>query len=329
MLTNVKQQLIFVLMAMFLVAMGVMIYLFSGKNGTLIRNSLIAGSLPESAFLWSPGEEPKDFKLENREPPSWLRSEVSAALEELDPLSVVKSVVAMMHVEDFSGKPIRKDLKSTWGLIEKQGRGYCADYSKLFTAAMLAAEIPVREWALGHEDFGSGHTFNEVYISGKWVFVDSFNGMLIQTSDTDRYLSVLEFRDRISLKDFSSLNVVKLTDPALFFQTREEGLNYYARSSDYFYMIWGNNVFSYDSNPWINKASEFGRAMERAVAMLVGKYPEIRMLETSTNAKAIKQVESFRVTLYLALAAEILLMCYFLWLVIAILRQPKQLPITN
>ncbi|NHN36708.1 hypothetical protein G8764_05315 [Pseudomaricurvus alcaniphilus] len=316
---NNKRWAVLVLALMSIIAFAVVRHAGSGKNGTLVRNSLIAQPLPESAFSWKPGAEPADFKLETREPETWMQQRIAAIDYDSDGIGQVKAVISAMHAQPFVGHAIQKDLRSTWRLIAEHGLGYCADYSKLFTAQMLAAGIPVREWALGHKDFGSGHTFNEVYIDGQWIFVDSFNGMLIQDRETGAMLSVLQFRNRLAQKNIDSIEVIKLTDPRYFFQTREEALNYYARSSDFFYLMWGNNVFSYDSHPVIQRAADIGRPLERLVAILVNQYPQIRLLETETNSAAIAEMRNLRLVLYSSLIVELLLglclirLCWKIW----------------
>ena len=101
-----------------------------------------------------------------------------------------------LHAHPFKGSAIRSDLRSTYTLIVNEGRGYCADYSKLFNAFAHSLNIPVREWAFGRDGFGSGHTFNEIYsyADDKWVFVDSYHGMMVEDARTTIPLSVLELR---------------------------------------------------------------------------------------------------------------------------------------
>ena len=315
-----------VVILMVFIAGVVVGYVMSGKNGTLVRNSLHAKALPQSAFNWQPGDEPSDFILETEQPPAWFSQKLVSVTEKGSELVKVEAAIRTLHRQPFVGGAIQKDLQTTWRLIEDNGRGYCADYSKLFTALMLAEGLPVREWGLGHTDFGSGHTFNEVYFTSldKWVFVDSFNGMLIEDRTSGQLLSVLEFREHVATRDFDDLVVIKLTDKDSFFQTREEGLNYYARSSDFFYLIWGNDVFSYDSSPLIREAAAIARPLERFAAILTGYYPGIRLLETDTNAGARAEVKYLGLGLYLALAAEILLSLYLIRLLWLLWRQRKQ-----
>ncbi len=309
-----------------LIALGVVGYTLSGKNGTLVRNSLVASALDEDQFSWLPGNEPADFLLEKRIPPQWFQSKFEASVSGDAEFVQIESAIRALHKQRFSGKAIRKDLETTWALIEKSGRGYCADYSKLFNAMMLAADIPVREWALGHENFGSGHTFNEVYLErlGKWVFVDAFNGMVVRDAVTGEPYSVLEFRQVVAERAFDRVAVQKYTNADDFFQTREEALNYYARSSDYFYLLWGNNVFSYEANPWIQRAASIAREAERLVAILLGEYPQIRMLSTQTNAAAITKIRLTRWGLMIALALEVILGLYLLVLARQWLRSRKE-----
>ena len=249
---------------------------------------------------------------ENRSPPKWLLEHELVSQLPASPMDAVYSAVDILHRQSFIGQPIQKDYRATWNLVLEKGRGYCADYSKLFTGVMLAIDIPVREWALGHENFGSGHTFNEVFVGGQWVFVDAFNGMLVRDRDSQRYLSVLEFRDRLAAGEKAELEVIKLTHPERFFQTSEEGLNYYARSTDYFYLIYGNNVFSYDANQWVSLAAKTSRAVERIVAILIGQYPELALVRTDTTGPAVREILLLRYVMIGVLILEIVLGLYLI-----------------
>ena len=255
-------------------------------------------------------------------PPTWFQDRFSPLKVSGDTLTQVETAIRALHITPFKGKAIRKDLAATWQLIEKSGRGYCADYSKLFNAMMHAAGVPVREWALGHDDFGRGHTFNEVFDRDleKWVFVDSFNGMLVRDTVSRTPLSVLEFHDRLVSGKLESIEIEKYTDPTLFFQTRDEALRYYGRSTDYFYLLWGNNVFSYEANSWIQRVSGIARPLERFVAIAIGEYPPIRMLSTETNGAAISKVQVTRWGLIFAALAELLLGGYLLFLILRFWR---------
>lgn len=306
-----NRRIVLSLTLMAFIAGAVLVFTMVGKNSTLVRNSLVAASLAESGFDWAPGEVPADYLEEKAPPPPWFAQRVDELGLREGGLGAIQNAVRALHTAKFVGKPIQGNLRKTWQLIEGKGRGYCADYSKLFTAMMNAAHIPVREWALGHENFGSGHTFNEVYIDGQWVFVDAFNGMMVRDLKSAHWLSVLEFRERLEAGGMD-LDVIKLTAPDVFFQTSEEGLNYYSRSTEYFYMLWGRNVFGYESNPWVAKAADLSRSLERAVAIVIGEYPGIRMLETDANGPALMQVKMVRVWLYLALALELMLGFYVL-----------------
>ena len=293
-------------------------YTANGKNGTLVRNSLVASPQEEEHFFWKPGNEPNDYVAETLQAPEWLAQKFRDLNIQGDGLDAVIAAIRVLHAEPFKGKAIRKDLRTTWRLIHEEGRGYCADFSKVFNALMLLSDIPVREWALGWDNFGSGHTFNEVYIASlnKWVFVDAFNGMLVLDAITQEPLSVLEFRRRLAERRFDGLIIDKHTSPDLFFQTTDEAIRYYARSSDYFYLIWGNNVFSYDAHPIVRKSAEVARFLERFVAIGLGQYPELRLLVTETNAAAIREIRWIGIALLTAVVAEVVLGALLLWILL-------------
>lgn len=179
-----------------------------------------------------------------------------------------------------------------------------------------ALEIPVREWAFGRDGFGSGHTFNEIfsYQYNKWVFVDGFNGILVEDETSGVPLSVLEFRSAIINPQQQALKVVQLGGRAPSFQTQEEAITYYAKSANYFYMLWGNNVFQYDEHPVVKMFSGVARPLERLGAMVAGVYPQIRLLKTSDNESAIAKILTLRLVLFGSFFLLFLLVGYLIFL---------------
>ena len=296
-------------------------YTFSGKNGTLVRNSLVAQSLDEQAFTWSPDQLPRDYLQETMPPPDW----VSAATSHPDfgrsnkNVERAKVIVERLHAHPFKGSAIRSDLRSTYSLIVNEGRGYCADYSKLFNAFAHSLNIPVREWGFGRDGFGSGHTFNEVYsyADDKWVFVDSYHGMMVEDARTTEPLSVLELRRALAEPQSGMLKVNFLGDrDHRSFDTEQEGLDYYAWSANYFYLMWGNNVFEYDADSATQVFAGISRALERLAAIALGVYPEIRLLETRGNGNAIRRILTLRFMLIGSVCVLVLLgtyLAYLLW----------------
>ena len=94
--------------------------------------------------------------------------------------------------------PLTNLLLPVFLQIREQGKGYCADYSQVFTALALSTGIPVREWGLGFEGFGRGHAFNEVYDSEqrKWVFIDSYHSLYVIDRGSHNPLSTIEFHNQ-------------------------------------------------------------------------------------------------------------------------------------
>ena len=83
------------------------------------------------------------------------------------------------------------------------------------------------------------------------------------------------------------MQVISLFSDRSYFKTPDEALEYYARGSDQFFMFWGNNVFSFESNVLMQMLEGFPRSIEVMGAIALGVHPSIRLVETETNAEHI------------------------------------------
>lgn len=298
-------------------------YTFSGKNGTLVRNSLVAGALPEAAFSWSPEERPADYLQESMPAPDFISAVTDHPRFDRtqDNVAKAETIVEQLHTRAFRGRSIRGDLRETYSLIVNEGRGYCADYSKLFNAFAHSLNIPVREWAFGRDGFGSGHTFNEIYsyAHDKWVFIDAYHAMTAEDERTGELMSVLEFRRALSQPGARDIKVNYLVERAHRPRaTEQDGLDFYAKSAMYFYLLWGNNVFQYDADSRIQLFAGRSRALERLAAIVTGVYPHVRMLEAPGNGDAIQRILTVRFVLMGSLLLLMLLGAYLMYLLLRV-----------
>jgi hypothetical protein len=168
----------------------------------------------------------------------------------------------------------------------QSGKGYCADYSRVFTALAISARIPVRAWGFGVDGFGSGHAFNEIYDKdiGKWILIDSFYSLYVVDKGTGVPLSVLEFQERLVDERQNQDIQVKPIEPAKFaFKSSEQAISYYRKGSDQFYLNWGHNVFNSDHNSSEKFLATLPRPIEVAGRILAGIRPDIKILRTDSN----------------------------------------------
>ena len=286
-------------------AIGVMIIQFgtSAENSARVRNSLIAKIGEASDLTWLPDEVPETFLLEGMAPPKRL-VEVAEGLfsdSEKDAWNAIdKALLIAEHLvnNQSHGEPIQSDTITAYEEITAQGKGYCADYSQVFSALAIAAGIQVREWGMGFEGFGLGHSINDVFDgrSGKWILIDSFHSMYVVDAETGDPLSVLEFQEKLrSGRADQEVRVMPISQEKFAFRSQEKALSYYERGADQFYLFWGNNVFTYDEHPLVRRLRSFPRALEVTGAILVGVHPAIRIAKTSTNRHHIAKLEWTRI----------------------------------
>lgn len=257
----------------------------TGDNGTRVRNSLVAEIGKPEDFVWSPDHAPQSFMLEHHAVPGNVQSIAdrilaSAPADQKDS-ELDKALLISRHLvtNKGNGQAIQSDTTTAYEGI-MQGRGYCADFTQVFTALATAMDIPAREWGFGFEGYGAGHAFNEIYIDDldKWVFIDSFNSMYFVDSTTRTPLSATEIQDRFEQNpDHPALDVVRISNDKFAFPSDANALHYYALGVNQFYLVWGNDVFSYDDNPVVRLLSTIARPVEVFGAIVLGIHPKIRI----------------------------------------------------
>jgi len=295
------------------IAVGLGAVLLSASKGSLtfVRNSLLSAPSTQHGFDWTPGDAPSDFMLETLPPPPAIASAAAAALVRRPPttnngLDAAIAIARHLGTNTRQGGAIRRNTLTTLERIREKGRGYCADYSQVFMALALAADIPVREWGFGEDGFGAGHAFNEIYDTdyGKWIFIDPFQAFYVVDAQSGTPLSVVEFLQRLRQGvDAANVTVVRTADEQFRFRSPRDALAYYAKATDYFYLFWGNNVFTYDANPWVAAAAQVSRVLEIVTAILVGVQPHIVPVPTETNPSAIRGLALARVLVLALLCA--------------------------
>lgn len=259
-----------------------------GEEAVKIRNGLVASIGQPDDFTWTPNDVPADF-LANRAPPSPEYAEAAKALVNPEPgrrlqgleLGLAISRHLMGGPGQRPGGPIQGSLSDAYEGITRQGRGYCADFTQVFSGIAVAAELPVRTWSISFEAFGAGHAFNEVFDDtlGKWVLVDSFHSLYFVDPASREPLSVLEVRDRLLAYggEAPALEIQRIVPERFPFPSDPVALDYYRRGMPQLALAWGNNVFDYDQSVAVRWGARVSRHAERALGIAVGKYPEIRI----------------------------------------------------
>jgi len=286
-----------------------------GTEITRYRNAFLIQPGSNADFEWTPSSIPADYLQERASIPEELANWHGFAGTG-DTLTRSLAIARGLSVKPRRGDPIQQPTVVTLDTIETVGTGYCADYTRVFSALAYAAGIPVREWAFSFDGFGGhGHIFNEVWDreNRRWVMIDVFHGFYPRDARSGAPLSALEFRRRL-MSASNTIDWERLTQSHFAFKTDEEALDYYRRGISEWYLWWGSNPLSYDQQPLVAGASQFGHLPEQVAAILTGTLPKFKVLMTDQNRAAFEQLIWLKYRLLTAAALEVFLtitlMCY-------------------
>ncbi len=286
-------------------------YLTSSTELVRIRNALLLLDNTGQRFDWTPGSIPPDFMIERGPADSmFVEASKKLGLEELD--SDWKKVLAisrhLLSHPSLTGPPIQSNLRDTYRRIVENGDGYCGDFTRVFMGFAIAAGIPVRAWAFSLDGFGGhGHVWPEIWNkqAGKWQLVDIYNNFYFHQGDGIA-VSAAEFRQ-------SLLNITPPLHRELLYKAARPGYEFeekmwtwYRQGAQGWYMIWGNNVFSYDNAMMTLNLGRYSRALEQFEAIARGIYPPVSLLIDETNRNDASALFRLRAHLFLVGIAGII-----------------------
>lgn len=274
-----------------------------------LRNALLFHVAEARGHAWTPRQPPADFLAEKMPPPAQLRVHAQEALAGLTgrPSELEKAFALARHLagnRERHGERIQKRTLETYQDIITRGAGYCADYTQVFNALALAADVPVREWGMSFDGYGGqGHAFNEVYDTGldKWVFIDSFFS-LYATDPAGRPLSAAELWAALKQPE-TPLRMVPILPEAFGFRSPARAITYYRRGVDSFFLLWGNNVFSYDASIASRLFGPLSRSAEQLATMATGVYPQMRIFRDMANPAGLAELTRLRMLLVIFVTA--------------------------
>jgi hypothetical protein len=200
--------------------------------------------------------------------------------------------------------PIRDNSFRTYLAITREGRGYCADFVKAFTAIALARGLAVRQWGFAFDGFGSGHTFNEIYDPQlqKWVLVDSFHSLYFVDPGTREPLSTLEVHDRLLGigAQHGAVEIVKIIEKRFPFRSDALAMDYYRRGMPQLWLVWGGSPFDYEASIAGRLEQGVHRALGQLVGIATGKYPKIRIYPVGLSQRDYRALVEARNEFFLA-----------------------------
>jgi len=272
-----------------------------GEEAVKIRNGLVAEVGQPEEFVWTPDQAPKSFKHNEANPNPGYRDLVRSIMANGHATSAPGLPLALelsrhlMASPKRVGGPIQSSLDETYQRITQKGQGYCADFTRVFSGLAVAAGLPVRTWSISFEAFGAGHSFNEIYDQSlaKWVLVDSFHSIYFTDGAAGVPLSVLELHERLILGKSGDVSIQPIVAGAMPFASDDLAFDYYRRGFRQLALVWGDNVFDYDQSTAIKAAGHASRHVERAVAIGLDLYPDLKIYPTGRSTRDVEAL--FRV----------------------------------
>lgn len=274
--------------------------LVGSKELVRIRNALVFEDYPLQSFDWGPDARPADYVTETAAPYEEFKAGIATLNLSQYPtdLDRAKAIARhlLMHPNAGRGGAIQASLRSTYQRILTEGKGYCGDYSRTYTALALAAGIESRSWAFSFDGYGGhGHVFNEIWDSTthRWVAIDTFMNVIpVDAGGTP--LSAMEFRQALTRSNAPPILTEILKGRFPPYEHPDDTLAYYRRGVDQWWMWWGNAVFSRDSTFLVKMMGSIGHPGGHLGAVVAGVFPKLRPIETAVNADARKMLRGLQ-----------------------------------
>jgi hypothetical protein len=262
-----------------------------------VRNALLLRRGRQEDFVWTPASPPAGYRVETQPPPEVIER----ALREARVLAIdddwdrALALVTMLVSHRQRQGAIRADLATTWrGIID--GRGYCADYVRVYLAAARGARLFCRQWAFSFDGFGGhGHTFVEVFDPrrGKWSCLDVHNNVYAVLAGSKAPLSALELR-RALIECASNVQFPRAGPGPLGFPYHDKLLEYYRRGVAEWYLWWGNDVITREATHLPQPIARWlGGLLHRACGA-TWRLPLLVALTTAENDAQLVAMERLR-----------------------------------
>ena len=113
-------------------------------------------------------------------------AEIVGSLSGTEPIEKVTAAMEWVRervVHPHFAGPLPADRGMTEEQLIESGHGWCNEQVRVFIALCQIMEIPSRLCFLFHENTVCGHTAAEVFLDGRWVFVDVTFGILVKLPD--------------------------------------------------------------------------------------------------------------------------------------------------
>lgn len=294
-------------------------YLTSSTEVAKLRNAMVFGEAPRTAFDFDPARWPADFLLDQRAPEAYFVA-VTQPLELNNlPDDWSRALAISRHLltgqSRLTGGAIQAPLQETHRRIVQQGEGYCADFIRVFQAMAATAGMPMRAWAFSFDGYGGhGHIVVEIWNrqQQRWQMLDLFNNVYYRGAD-GQPLSALEVRDGF-LRDASAMNSLPLVPQArLGFRFEPKLREYYQRGLQEWYLWWGNNPFDYEDAQAVRWLYPVSRPLAQLGGIVQGVQPHAVALVSDANARQRAQMRQLGWHLRIVAGLMLLSLAILLW----------------
>jgi Transglutaminase-like superfamily len=277
-------------------------YLTSSTEMVRLRNAALLIDGNGHTFDWTPASIPHDFVLESGLPdPVFSEAVKRLGLAEMNSDWERATAISrhLLSNPKLVGTPIQSNLRDTYRRILEDGTGYCGDFTRVFIALAIAAGVPVRAWAFSLDGYGGrGHIWPEIWNRqlNRWQLVDVFNNFYFRGS-TEAAISASEFRRAMLTSPESISRVLLDAEARPGYEFEEKMWAWYRKGLPEWYMIWGNNVFSYDRSVMTRNLGRFSRSLEQFDAIVTGVYPPISLMAEDLNSEKASALRQLRLHL--------------------------------
>lgn len=287
-----------------------------------LRNALRLQPSRAEDFDWKPPHVPPGFAVDRSPPDGRFRGVVDSLGLGATRGDWQKALALAGHLTERAQDrgPIRSDPYTTYRAI-REGRGYCADFVRVFLVLASTGGLVARHWAFSFDGFGGhGHSVVEVFDRdrGKWLLLDVFNNFHVVDAASGEPLGALEYRD-VLLGRRGPARMERNGPGRVGFVHEEKAVDYYRRGVDGWYLIWGSAVRSSYAHPVVRGAGRVSRRLAYVAANVLGAQPRIRIYATPENRDAVERMFALRRRVgWLAVALVVLLVALALQILAAV-----------
>jgi len=263
---------------------------------------------------------PAEFRVERLAPPDSIAEAVriSGAARLPDDWSRARALagVLLRHARDEG--PIRADLETTYrGIVA--GKGYCADFVRVYLAAARSADLFCRQWAFSFDGYGGhGHTFVEVFDRQRsaWTFLDVFNNVFAVHRGDETPLPAAEVRVAM-LAAPESIEFCQAAEGRMGYPHADKLVDYYRRGAAQWYLWFGNDVVTRERAGLTAFLARWSGLAAHRIGGTLGGLPTIVAIVDSFSEPALARAEALRTRVRRAggcLALLVLLLLPHWWL---------------